>query len=125
VRIHGTDAASQSATVADVETAEVKARRYKETEVPATGVVFVQKCNAKVVKTELERHSFLDRRFRMTPARSALDQVAVPVTDSFLSLVVGGEFKSNAEYHHWSLLVEGQGTQEMPFSTSQFAKKKK
>jgi hypothetical protein len=108
-----------------VKTAKITARRDNESELLATGVVFVQKRNAKVVKTEMERHSFLDKRFRMTPDKNALDWVAVPVTDSFLSMVVGGEFKSNSEYQHWSLLVEGQGTQEMPFSTAQFAKKKK
>jgi hypothetical protein len=108
-----------------MKTAEITAHRGIGSELLATGVVFVQKCNAKVVKTEMDRHSFLDKRFRMTPAKSARDRVAVPVTDSFLSLIVGGEFESNSEYNHWSLLVEGHGTQEMPFSTSQFAKKKK
>lgn len=70
----------------------------------------------------------------MTPAASASDDapgkdmIAVPITNECLSMLlerkkpsIGSQQETAME---WQSLVEGLGVQEMPFSTSQFAKKK-
>ena len=112
-----------------------------------TKVIYVSKQNAKVLKTELERLDFLDKRFRMTPAAASsrnhedgddshskvIAAIAVPVTNSCLSLAVtrngesisSGCGSSGVDHSLWLSLIEGVGEEEMPLSTSQFAKKKK
>ncbi|CAB9501401.1 synthesizing protein 2/3/4 [Seminavis robusta] len=113
---------------------EAKTTSEKKESPSTTNVVFVRKLKAKRLKTELEKHSFLDKQFRMTPTKD--DQllpdnqpgweIAVPITNEFLALVSCVEhFQSLPDYEGWSLLIEGIGTQDMPMSTSQFAKKKK
>ena len=104
---------------------------------PVTTVVFVGKQNAKLVKTELEKLSFLDKRFRMTPVTStaipsssdnaAGKEIAVPITNECMNVLASANASNSTDEHllSWVALVEGTGKQEMPFSTSQFARKRK
>ena len=89
-----------------------------------TNVVFVTKGNAKTLKSELERLAFLDKRFRMTPVLDSNQdgkEIAVPITDECLNLLSNkSAWKENSS---WTSLLKGNGQQEMPFSTSQFASK--
>jgi len=97
---------------------------------PQTHVVYVSKENAKRLKTELEKLSLLDKRFRMTPACGKGDDdglqgnqghIAVPITDECMALLSSRTDNNES----WYSLVEAVGTQQMPLSTSQFASKKK
>lgn len=91
-------------------------------------VVYVSKHNAKVLKTELERLQFLDKRFRMTPVErgEGNNVIAAPITEPCLRLLSNvGDSSLNDEHASWMSLVKGTGTEEMPWSTSQFAKKNK
>lgn len=104
-----------------------------------TKVVYVTKQNAKALKTELERLDMLDKRFRMTPViigqnedqedSSAISVIAVPITLACHLVLAahtgGGSTSSISEHALWLSLVEGTGDENMPLSTSQFAKKKK
>lgn len=93
---------------------------------PPTDVVYVRKRNAKAVKTALEKLNLLDKRFRMIPVdgfeEESGKEIAVPITEDCLHLLSNANSKKSME---WASLVEGMGQQEMPFSTSQFARKKK
>ena len=73
----------------------------------------------------MERLQFLDKRFRMTPVPEPNGdgkEIAVPVTDAFLSLQ--DDKLALEENAHWTSLLEGKGLQEMPFSTGHFTRSK-
>ena len=87
-----------------------------------TNVVYVKKQNANTVKLAMEAMKFLDKGFRMTPVQDLQEdrkEIAVPISDDFFRLL--GNETALKEYA-WASLLEGSGKQEMPFSTSQFAR---
>lgn len=56
----------------------------------------------------------------MTAALEEDMEIAVPVTTEFLDLLNDKVFLQENSF--WASTLEGSGQQEMPFSTSQFAK---
>ena len=85
----------------------------------------MRKKNAKMVKTAMEKLKFLDKRFRMTPVSPPADdgkEISVPVNDAFLR--IQDDDTALKDHASWVSLLEGRGKQEMPFSSSQFAKAK-
>jgi hypothetical protein len=84
-----------------------------------TNVLYVAPVDAKRLKSELESRSLLDKGFRMTKLSSG--QIAVPVT---VQAAAGKTFKEEAPSAaevSWKSCIVGQGKEEMPFSTAQFA----
>ena len=78
----------------------------------------------------------LDKRFRMTPVVITQDEgqddslttsvIAVPITFACQSALTAHEGGGSTREHAlWLSLVEGTGDEEMPLSTSQFAKLQK
>lgn len=124
----GEGTASSTATASKQDTTRKKTTPALDTnaKVPPTDVVYVRKRNAKAVKMALEKLSYLDKRFRMTPVDGLEEQngkeIAAPITEECLRLLSNANSTKSME---WASLVEGMGQQEMPFSTSQFARKKK
>ena len=90
-------------------------------------VVYVQKQNAKQLKTELEKCSLLDKRYRMGPASSSssTDLIAVPILEAGL-IMLQNAAASQRTTTSWMSLVAETGQQEsMPLSTAQYARKSK
>ena len=111
-----------------------------------TSVVFVHKRSARELKIALEKAGFLDRSYRMVKAdpnaiytadtdigtdsatatdagadvkRDATSHIAVPVNHDCLS-IISKEDRDNSTYiskYPWIVLIEGNGKQNMPFST--------
>eukprot|EP00978_Attheya_sp_CCMP212_P009431 scaffold22312_cov48-Attheya_sp.AAC.2 len=93
---------------------------------PVTQVLYVTTRNAKKLKNELERHDYLDTRYRMikaderAPISDYTNHIAVPVTKDCFALVQHHHTLDEEEQNiqpHWTLLVTGLGTQECPYST--------
>ncbi len=97
---------------------DISTLKSNENSSKETHVIFVRNKKAKELKMALEALGFLDRRFRMTKAedstqfQSAVDMIAVPIIDDFHSIIGTDDSTS------WTSLVEGSGTQKMPFSTA-------
>jgi tRNA wybutosine-synthesizing protein 3 len=95
-------------------TSSKNAKALKNSE--TTKVVFVQPKDAKHVKALLLELGWLDKRFRMikTTTLTGLPCIAIPTTVT--QCIV------HERFGEWIL---GEGQQELPFSTSQFAKQGK
>lgn len=89
-----------------------------------TDIVYVVNRKAKELKQKLQSLNFLDRNYRMTKAdqNSALrvnnvnGMIAVPVTRSCLDYISTSQEDEKNEVE-WIGLIEGIGTQDMPYST--------
>jgi tRNA wybutosine-synthesizing protein 3 len=96
----------------------------------STRVVFVTKRNAKSLKTLLEESSLLDKTYRMTaadplaPLSDPSLYIAVPVTKQCLDQLESMRGQAVDELPAWMRLVEGTGQQQVPYSTSCFARQK-
>ena len=112
-----------------------------------TTVVFVSPGNAKIVKTQLELHGWLDKGYRMTkvmiPSATTSEQqkqqqqVAVPITteawEELSTCISSSSEDCDADTKHlidnadgaWRSLILGHSRMEMPFSTAKFASKGK
>jgi len=84
-----------------------------------TGVVYVEKPNAKALKNELSKAQLLDKNYRMVSADASsatLDDasryIAVPVVPAFAEMS-----PTDAVSFSWFSLIAGNGRQVMPFST--------
>jgi tRNA wybutosine-synthesizing protein 3 len=85
-----------------------------------TNVLYVAPVDAKRLKSELESRSLLDKGFRMIKLSSG--QIAVPVTvQAAAGKTFQEETSSSAAEGSWKSCIVGQGKEEMPFSTAQFA----
>lgn len=97
---------------------DISSLKSNEESSKETYVIFVRNKKAKELKVALEALGILDRRFRMTKAedstqfQSAVGMIAVPIIDDFHSII------SRDDSTSWTSLVEGSGTQKMPFSTA-------
>jgi tRNA G37 N-methylase Trm5 len=69
-----------------------------------TSVVYVKKCDAKLVKDLLENDNYLNKDFRMVPFD---DVIAIPVN-----------FEVSKENHVWAEKVVSSGHHECPYSTA-------
>jgi tRNA wybutosine-synthesizing protein 3 len=94
----------------------------------STDVLYVQKRNAKQLKTLLENAGLLDKKFRITPADTALSALddpvscmAVPVVPTALQIWQSAE---GGDAIPWGPLVAGTGRQGVLWSSSTFARNK-
>jgi hypothetical protein len=94
----------------------------------STDVLYVQKRNAKQLKTLLENAGLLDKKFRITPADTALSALddpvscmAVPVVPTALRMWQSAE---GGDALPWGPLVAGTGRQGVLWSSSTFARSK-
>jgi tRNA wybutosine-synthesizing protein 3 len=95
-----------------------------------TCVVFVTKANAKSLKTLLEESSLLDKTYRMVAANVSAPlpdpslYIAVPVTKQCLDQVEAMRGQAAQDCPSWMRLIEGTGEQQVPYSSSFFARQK-
>eukprot|EP00980_Cylindrotheca_fusiformis_P008402 scaffold1776_cov106-Cylindrotheca_fusiformis.AAC.1 len=96
-----------------------------------TFVVMVTPPTAKAVKAKLQAAGWLDKRYRMTKStssQSAHQQIAIPVTETGWNEIqnqLRWTTTTTTTTTEWQELILDHGQQEMPYSTSQFAAKKK
>jgi hypothetical protein len=111
-------------------TRQEKAPPSEEAKDATTRVVFVTKANAKSLKTLLEESSLLDKTYRMTAADASAPLpdpslcIAVPVTKQCFDRVESMKGQAMHDFPSWMRLIEGTGEQQVPYSSSFFARRK-